>query len=400
MSPLFRHAPACACLLAALASLAETLPPETRIQVRLQSKVSSTSKAGDKVEAVVIAPVIVESRTIIPAGSQVIGAVKAANPVKPDARADLTLEFAQLACPGEAGKPLAARLTGVDNARESVDANGRIIGILESETITAKMDRGLEQLGDKYAQFADILSAMKSAVLKKADTEISYEPGAEMELSLTKALEVGCPPSAPDVEPISPAEELETLVNSIPFQTTAEKPTKPSDLTTLMFIGSREQIEAAFTAAGWSTAEALNATTGLETVRAVAEKRGFKEAPMSTLLLDGQKPDLVFQKQLNTFSRRHHLRIFHRAETFRGREVWVCAATHDIAIKFSPENRTFIHNIDSSIDRERAKVFFDLLYTGKVKGIALVDRPKAPKSTGNATGDKIETDGKMAVLLL
>jgi hypothetical protein len=34
-----------------------------------------------------------------------------------------------------------------------------------------------------------------------------------------------------------------------------------------------------------------------------------------------------------------------------------------------------------------------------VKGLALVDRPKVPKSTGNATGDKIETDGKMAVLL-
>src|SRR5512140_3656491 len=120
VSPLPRHLPACACLLAAMASLAETLPPETRIQVRLQSKVTSASKPGDKVEAAVIAPVVVENRTIIAAGSQVIGAVKAANPAKPDARADLTLELTQVACPGEAGMPLAAKLTGVDNARESV----------------------------------------------------------------------------------------------------------------------------------------------------------------------------------------------------------------------------------------------------------------------------------------
>jgi hypothetical protein len=400
VSPLVRHAPACACLLAALASSAETLPPETRIQVRLQGKVSSASKAGDKVEAVVIAPVVVENRTIIPAGSQVVGAVKAATPVKPDARADLTLEFAQLACPGEAGMPLAAKLTGVDNARESVEADGRILGILESETMTARMDRGLDQLGKKYARFADFLGVMKSAVLKKADTEISYEAGTEMEISLTKALEVGCKPAVYDVEPIAPAEELETLVNSIPFQTTAENSGKPSDLTSLMFIGSREQVEAVFAAAGWSTAEVLNATSGMETVRAIAEQRSYKEAPMSTLLLEDQKPDLVFQKQLNTFAERHHLRIFHRTEKFQEREVWVCAATHDIGIDFSPENRTFIHKIDSAIDRERAKVFFDLLYTGKVTGIALVDRPKTPKSTGNATGDKIETDGKMAVLLL
>jgi hypothetical protein len=35
-----------------------------------------------------------------------------------------------------------------------------------------------------------------------------------------------------------------------------------------------------------------------------------------------------------------------------------------------------------------------------VEGVALVARPAAPTSAENATGDKIETDGRMAVLLL
>ena len=42
----------------------------------------------------------------------------------------------------------------------------------------------------------------------------------------------------------------------------------------------------------------------------------------------------------------------------------------------------------------------DLLFTGLVKGQALVARPHVPTNGENATGDKLVTDGKMAVLLL
>ena len=64
---------------------------------------------------------------------------------------------------------------------------------------------------------------------------------------------------------------------------------------------------------------------------------------MSILVLGGQKPDLVFQKQYNTFAKRHHLRIFHRPSRFQNHEVWVCSATHDTGFDFSAPNRTFIH---------------------------------------------------------
>ena len=138
----------------------------------------------------------------------------------------------------------------------------------------------------------------------------------------------------------------------------------------------------------------------METFRAIAELRGYKEAPVSTLLLDGKPPDLVFQKQNNTFAARHHLRIWRRPDTFAGKPVWVCAATHDTGIDFSQENRTFIHKIDPLIDRERAKVVNDLLFAGAVKSLALVDRPEVPRQSQNATGDKLETDGHMAVLIL
>jgi hypothetical protein len=69
-------------------------------------------------------------------------------------------------------------------------------------------------------------------------------------------------------------------------------------------------------------------------------------------------------------------------------------------IDFSEQNRTFIHKIDSQIDRERAKVVNDLLFTGHVRSVALVERPAVPQNGQNATGDNIVTDGKMAVLVM
>jgi hypothetical protein len=78
----------------------------------------------------------------------------------------------------------------------------------------------------------------------------------------------------------------------------------------------------------------------------------------------------------------------------------VVAATHDIGIDFSEADRTFIHRIDSQIDRERDKVVDDLLFTGRVQRFDLVERPAVPRQGRNATGDNLETDGRIAVLLL
>ena len=152
--------------------------------------------------------------------------------------------------------------------------------------------------------------------------------------------------------------------------------------------------------AGWSAARALNKLSALETFQAMAEMRGYKEAPMSVLLLEGRPAEFNYQKQNNTFAQRHHLRIWRRPVTWEGQDVWVASSTHDTGIDFSAENRTFIHKVDSHIDDERAKVVSDFLFTGAVKSMALVDRPKVPTESRNATGDKLLTDGRMAVLVL
>ncbi len=69
----------------------------------------------------------------------------------------------------------------------------------------------------------------------------------------------------------------------------------------------------------------------------------------------------------------------------------MCSATHDTGISFSEPNRTFIHKIDPQIDLERAKVVNDLLLTGLVRGLSLVERPDLPQDMFNATGDALKT---------
>lgn len=393
-----------AVLLLALPAYALDVPVGAAIEVRLKTKISTrSSQPKDPLEAVVIAPVMAGAEFAIPAGAIVHGMVeKAIQSTKGDDRSMLVLQFTELEIAGKKLK-IAAQVSAADNARESVNEQGQITGILASETLTGALDAGINKLAQRASGFADFLGAVKDAVLKPAESDITYEAGVEMTLKLTEPVTVQNPAGpgpAAKLEPFPNDAALLRLVAGQPFQTMAQRPSKPSDITNVMLIGTLEQMQKAFAAAGWSNAAALDTRAKLETFRAIAEDRGYKEAPVSVLLLEGNPPDLVFEKLNNTFEQRHHLRVWRRPVTLLGKPVWVIAATHDTGINFSEQNRTFIHKIDSAIDRERAKVVNDLLFTDMVQSLALVDRPAVPQNSQNATGDNLETDGKMAVLLL
>jgi hypothetical protein len=382
--------------------MAAEVPAGTDIYIRLNNKVSTAaSHEKDSIDAVVITPVVVNGKVAIPAGSRLKGEVLSIKaPEKANDRGLLKLGFTQLV--GKSGKTanLKSKLIDVDNARESVDEAGQVIGILASETMSSRMDQGINKVSQRNSKLGELLEIAKGAVLKESTGDIAFEPGVEMTLRLQEPLKWDEPGSQPSLEAVHDEKGLYKMVNAQPFQTIAQRPPKESDVTNLMYIGTQDQLETAFKTAGWDTAAALSGQSALETFRAIAELRGYKEAPVSILLLDGQPPDLVFQKQNNTFAQRHHLRIWKRTGTYEGKPAWVSSATHDIGIAFSDENRTFIHKIDPEIDKERGKVVSDLLFTNLVRSLALVDRPAVPKHGQNATGDNVDTDGKMAVVFL
>ena len=66
-------------------------------------------------------------------------------------------------------------MASVDNARESVDEQGQINGILAGETISGRLDAGLDKLADAPAALPDILATVKKAVLNAPESDITYE---------------------------------------------------------------------------------------------------------------------------------------------------------------------------------------------------------------------------------
>lgn len=380
------------------AELAFDLPVGTALSIRLKQRVGSRiSQSGNPVEAVVTAPVRANGRVVVGPGTAIHGTVLLAQKADNDyRRAQLTLHFANLVPAHGTPTRLAARVAEVDNARETTEA-GRIIGLAHPNH--AKLTWGMRLLGMADPMLSYALEAAVSVHDKEYKREILYEPGTDMTLTLLAPAKLAADVLAP-AWPVLPASDtLAALVRAQPLRT-ATPDRIPSDLTNVLLVGTRERIAATFQAAGWVEAGPLGLLSGLKTFAAVAERRGYRSGPVSTLLLDGQRPDLTFQKQNNTFAKRHHVRIWKRPQRHEGQEVWLAAATHDIGIAVHRDSTQWTHRIDPPIDRERAEVANDLLFTGLVNSYVLLDRPDAPRSSENATGDRLETDGRMVVLVL
>jgi len=390
--------------LMAIPAIAASIPAGTEIGIRLTDKIASeTAKANAAVHAVVIAPVVIDGRIVLPAGPQLTGTLKEARAASATDRAQVQPVFSQIAM-GPYRANLSAVIGGLENSRETVDEKGVIAGIDGAETYSSRIGRGIAKLqnSDRFAGLAGLIQGAKQALrIEDANANIDYEPGVEMTLKLTAPLDWHGPTAGPEakLQPFPDQAALVGLVNRQPFRTIAAEPPRPSDMTNVMFIGTEAEVRSAFEKAGWSSAVRLSMESKLETARALIEDRGYKEGPMSVLLLDGHPPDFSLQKGNNTFAQRHHLRVFRRPGTFAGKPIWVCSSTHDTGIDYSDRDRTFIHRVDPKIDAERAKVVSDLLFTGLVRSLALVDRPEVPTDASNATGDVLQTDGRMAVLL-
>ena len=124
---------------------------------------------------------------------------------------------------------------------------------------------------------------------------------------------------------------------------------------------------------------------------------GYGAAPVSDLYLFGRKEDLAFEKTLNTFNKRHHLRLWQTpASAPDGRPIWLGAATHDVGIDVHPG--VVSHATDSNLDDERAQVGADLFLGGDVQAAELIAPPNPLGSGMTATGGAWHTDGRLFVI--
>ncbi len=381
------------------------IPAGTYISVRLLQPLSSqTTKKGANVTAISINPVVVHGDILIPIGSTISGTVVEAHGVGwgfKHETASLTIDWNHALFADGRDLPFHARTSEVENAQEKVNPKGKIQGIRSTGTPGYSAENGVLSLAGIDPIAYIFASASGSAVLGFAEPEILYNAGTELVLEYTQPVitsETYSPSILPSASTTDARQQLQDFVHKLPYRTATATSKKPSDLTNLVFIGSPESVQRAFTAAGWLEVDELNSASTVKTIKTLSGNQVYTQAPMSMLLLDGKKPLFTYSKTTNSFFSRHHARIFLTDATEQGYTVLTASSTQDIGIAFSKKQRTFIHVIDGHIDNERSKIVNDLSLTGCVESVDMIPRPWLPQNVYNSTGDRLITDGEVAIL--
>jgi hypothetical protein len=234
------------------------------------------------------------------------------------------------------------------------------------------------------------------------EPEIYYPAGTDMRLKMRAPVS-----SLPTVVRMTPTTastltdswRLDAIVGQLPQRSTTRK-SVDADMVNLVFLGSQEQVQAAFREAGWHNSDPASKRAFIRNFYALLNNSGYAQQPMMTLMLNGKPEDMNWQKSLNSYGRRDHLRIWQWSPEGSANSIWVSSSTHDTGAFLSVKYKSFVHHIAPDIDDERAKVIRDLNFAGCVQSVSYVSRGGASTITQNATGDLIRTDGSIAVVEL
>lgn len=376
------------------------LPSGTTIYVRLDTAVSTTlSKVNGVVKTHVVRQVFAKNSVVVPLGTVIEGKVtKLVKSADPGTPALIDLAFTQINLPGQKPEAISCHLLKIENARETILADGSIVGVKGNQLASSYLDSALGKLAQSLPSLSTTIQTIQSQQVGSPDTAISYPVGADMQIVLDKPLQVNqtYTPAALDVLPPAILNSVSTVLRDAPQRSATQKGT-PGDPLNLVIVGSVQGIEKAFKEAGWVVPAPKQNQTIWKTAQAMIKDLGYAAAPISNLYLYQRPQDMAFEKMLNTFNMRHHLRLWRSGvKTTDGREIWLGAAVHDTGIDIHPG--VVSHATSPNLDNERAKVGSDLLDTGVVSAEALVTRPNPLSQGFTGTGGAWHTDGKLLVI--
>jgi hypothetical protein len=338
-------------------------------------------------------------------GSPVNGVVRSKRKVGWGIRhetAALELEFNR--ADNNSGVPIefTARVEEVENAREPV-RKGVIEGIRSSDTFQGRINSRLIHLPTWNPYSDPVLIAYKVVFPIFPEPEIYFPSGTDMRLRTTSELSVPLPVMSSERE-LSPvvkdeSERLEQLVSELPSRVMTSKDVN-ADLINIVFLGSADTVNSAFRTAGWDNADPVSKQASLKSFYALLNHSGYARQPMMTFYMNGKPQDMNWQKSLNSYDRRDHLRIWKWSAPESEDAVWISSSTHDTGAVLSLKQKGFVHHIAPAIDDERSMIIRDLDFAGCVSSVSYVSRPDVPAVTRNAIGDAMHTDGSVAVVTL
>ncbi len=168
----------------------------------------------------------------------------------------------------------------------------------------------------------------------------------------------------------------------------------------VIFLGSKEQLQKAFTEAHWLECDRIRASSLKKMTVALIFKTPYPTAPGIPSLWNTMPNDLAFQKPTpnNSIRERNHVHFWKTPFLIDGKEsIWFGTAHFDQTIKESPLFFLPTHTIDPAIDREREKIKEDLL---SAKDVNFLEELQVLEPTlgKNQVGDPFFTDGKAVIL--
>ncbi len=398
----------CVCILCAAkpALGCDQLPPGQPLWIRLAAPVSTYSaKAGDPVHAVLTQDLVCANETVLPMGTPIDGVVRSRRKVGWGIRhetAALELEFNSATI--NSGEPiqLTARVEEVENAREQV-RNGVIQGIRSSDTFQGSINSRLIHLPTWNPYSDPVLIAYKAIFPIFPEPEIYYPAGTDIRLRTTSEIS-SSQMAANTVRETSPmpaaeSEKVDRLVENLPWRVMTKKDVD-ADPINIVFLGSEDTVMSAFQQAGWDNSDPVSRKTVMKNLYALLNNSGYARQPMMTFYLNGKAEDMNWQKSLNSYGRRDHLRIWGWTSPETADSVWISSSTHDTHATLAVKQKGFVHHIAPEIDEERSTIIRDLDFAGCVSSVSYVARPELPTTTHNAVGDVMHTDGAVAVVTL
>ncbi|WP_051978590.1 LssY C-terminal domain-containing protein [Edaphobacter aggregans] len=176
----------------------------------------------------------------------------------------------------------------------------------------------------------------------------------------------------------------------------------PGDMVNFALVGTKEQVESAFKAAGWVAVDKSVEEAILNGLLKTLNKEAYTEMPMSTLYLFGRPQDMSFARgdPLMVAAERHHLRVWQTDRTIGGRPLWVGSATHDVGFEEDQRNGNVTHKIDPEIDKEREYLLQSFDAAGAFSSAAYVTPTNPLLEARTATGGSFHSDGRIVVMAL
>jgi len=398
-------------LAASLAAMAQPalancdeIPAGKSFWVRLLDPVSSySSKTGTAVRATLIQSPDCGGAPVFPAGLEVDGQVTSVRRVGLGFKHEtawLEIIFDRIVTAEGQVLPIASQVVEVDNARESV-RKGRIQGILATYSPQGRITDGLGHLPSYNPYSAPSLLVYRMLTVLP-EPEIYLPPGTDLRLRLNVRLYVADQPELPRVSfEMDEVErgDVEMLLQHNTSRTYTRKG-KDADVVNVLLVGSHEQMNGAFRAAGWMNSDRISGRSVLREFRAFLDLSNYPTEPITTQYLEGRPQDVTWQKSFNSYSRRDHLRLWEEPGSVLGQDAWLGTYSKETSAALSITRHKFVHHLDRNLDDGVNMLVRDLSLAGCVKSVQLLPRPEMNETFVNATGDQMRTDGTLTVVQL